>query len=428
MPLSFILNRMWRARREMLILLAALSLVTGFLALGPLYLRTLGESALRYAIANASPRELTLSLTSPRPFDLSDRPIVARELGEVASGVEALATLNGLICNQQTPDLCFGDDNPSAYMPLAYIPAAYERLTERFALVDGAFPAGANQAAITPKTAAQSRLAIGDTITFYPNTPKALTIEIVGILDPVQRDDRFWLYQTPIIDGQVTDVTENFQRFDMGVIMTESAYAEQVAPIAPFGTRYEWYIETNTDALRAAGLNTLTAALANIERHFRLDDPDLRVAGGLPSLLDQFQTDLLAVEGTVILFAVGVLLLLIYQLMTTTALLLERQTVEWSSINSRGGSSEQLIVMQAITMAILAAAAFAVGIPAAAGIAIFVARFSPLSATLGDGIAVATIPAESITLSAVAAVVAVIALTIPAVPAARASILHLRQS
>ncbi|MCC6804638.1 MAG: ABC transporter permease, partial [Anaerolineae bacterium] len=111
-----------------------------------------------------------------------------------------------------------------------------------------------------------------------------------------------------------------------------------------------------------------------------------------------------------------------------TALLLERQTVEWSSINSRGGSSEQLIVMQAITMAILAVAAFAAGIPAAAGIVIFVGRFSPLSATLGDGIAVTSIPAESIILSAVAAVVAVIALTIPAVPAARASILHLRQS
>ncbi len=39
-------------------------------------------------------------------------------------------------------------------MPLVYIPAAYERLTERFTLVDGAFPSGDGQIAITPKTAA----------------------------------------------------------------------------------------------------------------------------------------------------------------------------------------------------------------------------------------------------------------------------------
>lgn len=428
MPLSFILNRMWRARREMLILLAALSLVTGFLALGPLYLRTLGESALRYSVTNASPRQLTLSLTSTSPFDLSDRPIIMQELGDVASGVEALTMLNGLICNRETPDLCFGDDNDRAYLPLAYLPVAYERLTERFALVDGAYPVDESRVAITSKTAAQSRLAVGDPLTFYPDSPKALTVEIVGILDPIQPDDRFWIGQSTIINGQIVDVTVNFQRFDMGVILSESAYASQIAPIAPSGTRYDWYIETNTDALRAAGLNGLTAALGGIERSFRLGDPDLRIIGGLPMLLDQFQSDLLAVEGTVILFAVGVLLLLIYQLMSTTALLLERQMVEWSSINSRGGSGEQLIAMQAITMAILAALAFAIGIPVAAGIVIFIGRFSPLSATIGEGIAITTIPAESVILSGAAALAAVVALTIPAVPAARASILHLRQS
>ncbi len=428
MPLSFILNRMMRARREMLMLLAALSLVTGFLALGPLYLRTLGESALRYAVASANSRQLTLSLTSASPFSLADRPIITRELGAVASGVEALTMMNGSICNRVSAGRCFGDDNDRAYMPLAYVPVAYERLSERFALVEGAFPTGDGQIAITPKTAARSQLAVGDPITLYPNTPQALRLQIVGILDPIQPDDRFWISQSVIVNGQVVDVTENLQRFDMGVILTESAYADQIVPLVPSGTRYDWYIETDTDALRAAGLTGLTTALANIERAFRLGDPDARLIGGLPALLDQFQSNLLAVEATVILFAVGVVLLLIYQLMTTTALLLERQMLEWSSINSRGGSATQLIRMQAVTMTILAGLAFLIGIPVAAGIVIFVGRFSPLSAIIGEGVAVTAIPPDSVILSAVAALVAVVALTLPALPAARASILHLRQS
>ena len=428
MPLSFILNRMWRARREMIMLLVALSLVTGFLALGPLYLRVLGESGLRYTIANANPRDLTLSLTSQSPLNRADRPIITHELGAVAAEVEAVTTMNGLICNREARDLCFGDDRADTRLPLAYVPVAYERLSEHFAVVAGAFPTAESQAAITSAVAEQSQLALGDSLTFYPGTPQALTLEIVGILDPIQPADRFWISQTTVTKGQINDVTENLQRLDVGIILTESAYADQIAPIAPSGTRYDWYIETNTDALRAAGLNGLTAALANVERTFRLGDPDLRLIGGLPPLLDQFQADLLAVEGTVILFAIGVLLLLIYQLMTTTALLLERQTIEWSSINSRGGSSAQLIRMQALTMTLLAGLAFLIGIPVAVGIVILVGRFSPLSAIIGEGVTVTTIPPESVVLSAAAALVAIVALTIPAIPAARASVLRLRQS
>ena len=48
--------------------------------------------------------------------------------------------------------------------------------------------------------------------------------------------------------------------------ITEAAYAEQIVPIVPFGTRYDWYVETNTDALRAAGFTSLSTALDNVER------------------------------------------------------------------------------------------------------------------------------------------------------------------
>ena len=423
MSWSMILSRMWRSRREMLMLLTALSLVTGFFALSPLYLRVLGESGLRYTVDNARPRDLTLTLTSETPFDLTDRPLIGAELGEVASRVESLTVMNGLICNDQRNTLCFGDDNFHGF-----VPAAYERLTERFTVVDGTFPSAEGEAAIALEAAETRGLAVGDTLDFYPNTADALTVTIVGILEPIAPDDRFWIGQHTLIYGQLVDVTENFQRFDFGVIFTEAAYNTQVVPIAPSGTRYDWYVETNTDALRAAGLTSLSTALDNVERAFRLDYPTMRLVGGLPPLLATFQTNLLAVEGTVILFAAGVLVLLFYQLMTTTALILERQSLEWSAISSRGGSAEQLITMQAGTMAILALAAFAIGVVVAVGIVFFIGRFSPLSVIIGDGLAVTTIPPLSIALSAAAALVAVIVLTIPAIPAARASILRLKQS
>ncbi|MBK8022211.1 MAG: ABC transporter permease [Chloroflexi bacterium] len=423
MSWAIILRRMVRSRRDMLVLLAALSLVTGFFAISPLYLRVLGESALRYTVDQANPRALTLILTAEEPLVLADRPVITAELGAIAAGIESLTMMTGIICNNEVNGLCFGDDTYRAYVPVSY-----ERLTERFALQAGAFPAGDGEAAVTAAIAERLGLTVGRVLEFYPDTPKSLTMTLVGILEPIAPDDRFWLGQNVVLAGQIVDVTENFQRFDFGLIVSEAAYARQIVPIAPSGTRYDWVVDVDTDVLRAAELTELGDSLAATERTLRAEYLTAVWAGGLPLLLSDFSSRLAAAEGTVILFAGAVLMLLFYQLMTTTALLLERQAVEWSSISSRGGSAGQLVMMQAGTMLVLAIAAFGLGIGVAVLLVLFVGHFSPLAVVIGDGLSVTALPASSVMLSAAAALLAVIALTLPALPAARMSILRLKQS
>ncbi len=423
MSWSLILRRMMRSRRDMIMLLAALSLVTGFFALGPLYLRALGESGLKYAVETARPRELTLTLRSDKPFDMADRPRIGETLGAVSNGVEALTVMEGVLCNNIQNNLCFGD----AYFR-AYVPVAYERLTERFTLSEGRFPAAENEIAITRVIADNQGLTLNTPILIYPDSPDEFTLIIVGIVEPVALDDRFWLNQNLLLYGQLIDVTENFQRFDMGVIVTEAAYESQIRAIAPGNTRYDWYVETNTDALRAASLDQLATSFDTLERYFRSADPEFELAGGLYTLVTRYITDLRAVEGTLILCAVGVLVLLFYQLMMTTALILERQSLEWSAISSRGGSTAQLIRMQAGTMTILALMAFLIGLPVAFVILMLVGIFSPLSAVIASGTVLTTLPPLSVILCAAAALTAVVALTIPAIPAARTSLLRLKQS
>lgn len=422
MSWSFILKRLWRERREMLLVLAAFSLVTGFFALSPLYLRALGESALRYAVDNAHPRDLMLSLISASPFDQTQRSIITHELGAVAISIENRTRLDSIVCNPDV-DPCFGDENRRAYVPVAY-----ERLAERFTVVEGEYPTEEGHAAVSESVARQTDLNVGDTITFYPDTLDETVVEITGILAPVMPENSFWLTQQIVVRGQLSDVTDNFQRFDFGVILTERAYAARIAPIGHVSTSYEWVVETDIQAFRAADLNSLINALDHIERTFRSDHPDLSVVSGITTLLNQFQADLSAVEGTIILFAGGILLLLFYQLMTTTALILERHAVEWSSILSRGGSIGQIGMMQAGTMSILALLAFFCGVPAAVGILLLAVRFSPLSSVLDAGLSMTIIPSLSFVLSGVSALTAVIVLTIPAIPAASASLVNLKQS
>lgn len=419
---SLIFSRMWRGYREMLMLLLALSLVTGFFALGPLYLRVLGESALRYTINTARPRDLTLSLISESLFDLTDRPVVTDQLGAVASGVETRMRMNGIVCNGNMRS-CLGDE----YFR-AYVPSAYERLTERFEVADGAYPQAPDELAISANVAERTNLEVGDTISFYPDTVDERVFQITGILTPDDPDDPFWMDQTVILSGQLVDVTDNFQRYDMGVIFNEDVYNAHIAPFIHGDTRNEWYVEINTDALRAENLNELTWHIETIERWFRLDHADLLLASGLYTLLLDFRSALSAIEGTIILFAAGILLLLFYQLMMTTALILERHSAEWSSMVSRGGSTTQLGMMQAATMTIIALAAFLLGVPIAIGIVILLERSGPLSHVLGPGLNISTIPPFSFVLSGVAALAAIVALTLPAIPAARSSLLRLKQS
>jgi len=427
MSWSMILRRIRRDGRVFAILLLAMTLVTAFFALSPFYLRSVAEAALRYTVEHAYPGTFNLTLRNTERTDLAYQPILSEELGGLARSVEQVTYSGGVFCDPPGR-ICTGDDYR------AYLPIGFSQLESRFALTAGRFPQATGdstvvEAVLTNAVAEKARYAPGDSFRLNGVQVPTITVQIVGLVDPVTLEDPFWDALTFVTLGQITDVTSDLQRFDFGVIIPESDYDTAIAPVVRSGTVYDWVIEIEPLALRAGSLEALAVSLERTEARFRQVYPDVSLNGGLRGLIADFQFKIAAAERPVILLSGAVLLLMIYQLMTTTALILEGQQVEWAAISSRGGSLSQLIQLQAGTLGLLGLVAVSAALPVARAILWLLERIGPLAAILeGAPTRSEGIPPTSIWLSLAAALLMIVALTLPAFPAARKGILALKGS
>ncbi|MEO8394896.1 MAG: hypothetical protein ABI700_18010, partial [Chloroflexota bacterium] len=428
MSFTMILSRMWRNRRTLLVLGLAMSLVSGFFALGPLYLRSISNAALRYTLDSTPAGAFSFRLDNSAPIDLTDRAILDQELSGMVANVDPLEHSAGIFCYPKIGDKCYGDHRRG------YLPVAFSNQQNHFTLVEGRFPqssptANEVEAVLTTNVALQARLNIGDSFILNQPDSTLITVLIVGLVDPVQSIDPFWDELRIVNEGVVVDVDENNQRLDMGLIMDESVFNTVIAPIGRGGNLYQWYIATNSGLLRAESLDGLSQSLDRVQTQFRLHYQNVELRGGLFTLIAHFQANIAAAEAPVILLSSGIVLLMLFQLMTTVALILEQESLEWASITSRGGSVNQLIRMQLTTVMLLGAGAFVVGLFLAPLALIVIEHVGPLAAITSDApLAFEALPTNSILLSLAAEIGAVILLTLPAYPSARSSILRLNQS
>ena len=405
-----------------------MSLVSAFFALSPLYLRSISNAGLRYTIDNTPAEAFSLRLDNSAPIDMADRAILDRELGDMVTTIDPLEHSAGTFCYPKVGEKCYGDHRRG------YLPIAFSNLQTHFALVDGRFPQASTtdsqiEAVLTSKVAAQANLKIGDSFILNQPDPTLLTVMIVGLVNPVQPDDPFWDELTIVNNGIVIDVDVNNQRLDMGVIVDEGVFNHVIASYGRGGNLYEWYLPTDPRVLHAESLDGLTQRLNRVQEQYRLRYQNIELRGSLFTLIDQFQASIAAAEAPVILLSSGVVLLMLFQLMTTVALILEQESLEWASISSRGGSLNQLIRMQLTTVVVLGAGAFVLGLLIAPLTLILLEHIGPLATITGNTAPILeSLPTSSILLSFVAEVGAIILLTLPAYPSARSSILRLNQS
>ncbi len=456
MPLQMIIHRMWRERRLLGVLLVAVCLVTGFFSLGPLYTRAVSEVALRSAVESAAPRQLDIVLSNREPFGPETWDVLNRELRGVVIDLQRSArskgAVNGYVYALGEPLTVFAQSTPNDYLIVAY-----SNLQQIFTLVDGRWPerlppptarlgAGlsdeeqaANQvglysrgqveAVVAVEAAREARIEVGNRLVIgaEPTGPTAI-VHIVGLVEPaLPLDDPFWDGQRIVVQGQRVQVSLTSERFDFGLIVPEGAFDDWIAP-ATRGSTYTWTLKVDPDTLHADALDALEGCLARLQSALRTRYPDILIFSGLFDLIGTFRAGLAETEGPVVLLSGAMLVVMLYHLATTVALVLEQQGVEWASIASRGGSVAQLIGMQALTMSAPGAISMIAGPFIAEAMLLLLARVGPLAQALGDARpGGGFLPPRIFGLSAAAALAAVMALTLPALPAARRSLLQLRQ-
>lgn len=440
MPVGFILRRMVREWRLLSVLLVALCLVTGFMALGPLYVRAVAQAELDVTLANTRQGQFNISLVNALPIDTAEaETIIREEMGTMALDIERMRTTSDVHCGlRYVPGEPIGQGGTTMFEG-CYRILSYENVESLFTLVDGRWPEviaspddGQPQIEAVISTAAAERmaLAIGDRVVIGTEASDYTLVEIVGLVDvALSPDDPFW--QPPLwvahriaFEPRYFQIDVNFDRYDYGLIVRDDMYDEWVAPLID-ENRYHHYIRIDSSQIRSDNIEAIERSLSNVEQRLRLNYPEMSVLTGMSGVITGFRNSINSVEGPIVLLSGAVLVLMLYNLVTTSGLILEQQSAEWSAISARGGGIIQLVGMQFITASVLGAIAALLGPIIARLILLILAAVGPQSEILEDVTSV-PFPDTSLSLSIIAAIIAVLILTIPAWTAAHNSQERLR--
>lgn len=469
------MRREWRV---LSILLLAVCLVTGFFALGPLYIRAVTEVDIRSALDNADPEELKITVISDIPINEDAEAIINDEVGPLTAGVDrfirAQYTAPQAATGQGNPGtagiaacgflLVLGQDPNDGGLPGAnecYQPFAFEHLDQLVNVVEGRLPQrlatpdmvnptglseaeqvvqeigiynrGQTEAVVTPAVAEEAELELGSRFyigtVFNDGTAEVASVIIVGIVEPKNINDPIWSGNQMFLNGAEIEIN-NFgtTRFDWGMAFDTAAYEDWIAPVVP-GTSYIRRIHTDTGIIDSNNAEEYSAALLSLQNRLGTSLNGAQTFSGIGPLISGYGERVEEAEGPIILLSGAVLFMMLYHLVTTVNLILQQQGTEWSSISSRGGSTLQLFKLQFVTVVLLGLIGFIVGPLLSRLFLFFMENFGPLAKAL-DGASLGNIevPANSYWLSIGAGIACVTFLSLPAFPAAKKSLLRLKQA
>lgn len=458
MNLSLALRRARRSWRQLAVLLIAISLVTAFFALPPLYVRAMVQAGIRFTLDSAPPERLTLELINPQPFAPADWTFITSQLGNLVSSLTRIsrsaAVFGGFtyLYGEPTTEL-------TARSEFTFHAYAFSDLEARLRVVEGRLPrrlpppdsperqalteeeridkgigmysTGDVEAVIGVEAARQSGYGVGTRFAIGEFAANRVVVHIVGIVEAADPNDLVWQGNRRALEGELIEVGLTDRQYQLAFIVTEGAYSDWVAKATQRvrsgeNNSYVWLIRLNGAAVTADTLGTLRERLKFVVDKLTADYRGLLSANPLLRELDRYADQVARTEPPLILLAGAVLLLMLYHLVATVSLYLETQAEEWAALSSRGASVWQLVRLQTLTMLLLCAIGAITGAPLALLLLHVLWRISPLGAATSEA-PIAGIPANAYLLSALAALAALMMLSLPALPAARRSLAQFKQ-
>lgn len=478
MTFAMIFKRIRREWRLLSILLFAVSLITGFFALGPLFIRTITEADLRYVLGNASPDNLRLLITSDAPLTAEDQTLIENEFGDLlvdvtrfkrasyspptaASNQTGVGVAGTAVCGfNYTLGVLPGSAGSTPY---CYQPFAFDDLTGKVTLIEGRMPIrkatpsmvdttgftdeqqqelqlglynrSEVEAIVTETIAEQANLEVGSRfyIGHLGTTGLIVSrIEVVGIVRVENPNDRFWEGNLMFVQGAMVEIDNlGTLRYDFGMAFHPAAYDDWIVPALPQGVRtnYIWQLNVDHTVVNTTNAQNYNEALAALPARLSTGQRNVTVATALTDILGGYDQRVTSAQGPIILLSAAILIMMLYHLITTVTLVLQQQGKEWSTITSRGGSTFQLLMLQTITVLSISMLALVIGPILSRGFMVFMEHIGPLSAAL-DGVDLSGVqmPIISLVLSLAAALACVVVLSLPSIGASRRSLLLLKQA
>ncbi len=302
-----------------------------------------------------------------------------------------------------------------------------DRLNDHIRLVEGRFPVaqtagggGPLEVLVTEDKANELGIVTGeDFVLLGEGSDPAATLsqipaKVVGIWRARSYDDVYWFYQPASFDGVF--------------LTTEASFASRVVPAAKKPVYLAlWYLIFDGRGVHTEDvsgfLSRVTVATTMADKSLAKTSLDISPVNALAAYVES--TLLLTI--LLFVFAIPIVGLVLYFMILTTNLVVQRQRNEIAVLRSRGMSALQVVRLYLLEGLILGAVAIAVG-PLIGQLIAYIMGTSRsfLSFTLDNSLTV-SISQQSLRLGFVAVVVALVSTMLPALGAARHTIVTYKQ-
>jgi hypothetical protein len=434
MTMLIVLRRLRETRLVSALLLAILCLVTAFLALVPQYTLAVVSAEFALRLEALSDRDRLADFTVTAPFDAGVPAQISAALAGYVDDQRSFQRAEGVACQLGIPDA------PLPVYRSCGRALAYDEIDAWFTLIDGRWP-GISDAVIEAVivrdvTEKSARLApdfnagIGARWLMPPlNATQVtredfLTFEIVGIVEAnFASDDPRWNGQPDLFGLVDTSDPAAPPQLDFGLIVAPEVFEAQIVP-ALNTVLYTERVRLDANAVSIDRLDDLDARFEALQAALRTRYPNVAIFAAVNDWIAAFDASVNAVQPPVLFVAVLILCLLLYSVLMTATLSLERQHSEWSAMAARGGSTRQLLSLHAAGGALLVAVAIVIGPPLAALLLRLLDAFGPQAGALA--VDTVGLPPSTWALSALAGLLALIAYALPGLPLARGSFTRLK--
>ena len=431
----FVVRRALAHWRLLSAVIVGVVLASAILSGTAIYFDSLRELALDEALSAADTEELDISLRTVRgPTTLAERDRVAGVVGSTIDTHVGWFVSDRIVAGSSATffrtlpgeEELAGTDGRRAYF--SYAP----RLTEFAGLVEGGRPPIDGEVvgpdgtvvieALASETGATAAgVKVGDVVAVAPYWDDAIPyahVLVTGLIRPLDPSARFWSLERSVL-GAATG--ESFSTVPL--FISESAYFGTLGRIfADMDTTYGWHLAVDPDLIDADRAGQARQGIALMDG--RLDSTlfAYRQFTSLDQVLRLYDQRVFFSRLPMFVVMIMVAVVVLYYVVTLSALLMERQRGEIALLRSRGAGTGHLVSIFALEGLMVAGLGVVAGPLIAVG-AIELAGLSPVFSGLGTGSGLdADVSGLAYGLSAIGGAFSFLALMIPAVQAARVSV------
>ena len=185
----------------------------------------------------------------------------------------------------------------------------------------------------------------------------ATPVEVVGIIEPVDRDDEFWYRRDKLLSYHDDNWTL------VPLFVSEDALRQQVGRRYPgMYTSSAWFLQVDRTGLPAKQVDDFQVALRQVRRDVANSLPNGSTSTGLARILEDYEERLLLARIPLFLMVFLVTGILAYYLTITAGMVIRARAAEIAMLKSRGATTFQIGVLTLVEGLMLAVPAVVVGV------------------------------------------------------------------